>query len=112
MTAGAQLSITDMRRATRHPVDFKVIAEHRTLGDVHLHVVNISAQGFMSQGESVLGRGERVTIRLPEIGRIEAHVIWLTDDRSGFQFERILRMEDFLHMIETVQPNPRLRLNR
>lgn len=112
MTAGAQLSITDMRRATRHPVDFKVIAEHRTLGDVNLHVVNISAQGFMSQGESPLGRGERVTIRLPEIGRIEAHVIWLTEDRSGYQFERILRMEDFLHMIEAVQPNPRLRSHR
>lgn len=112
MTAGAQLSITDMRRATRHPVDFKVIAEHRTLGDVHLHVVNISAQGFMARGESPLGRGERVTIRLPNIGRIEAHVIWLTDDRAGFQFERILRMEDFLHMIETLQPNPRLRAYR
>lgn len=112
MTAGAQLSITDLRRATRHPVDFKVIAEHRTLGDLHIHVVNISAQGFMAQGEAPLGRGERVTIRLPEIGRIEAHVIWLTDDRSGYQFERILRMEDFLHMIETLQPNPRLRSHR
>lgn len=112
MATGAQLSITEMRRATRHPVDFKVIAEHRTLGDVHLHVVNVSAQGFMAQGESQLSRGERVTIRLPEIGRIEAHVIWLTDDRAGFQFERIIRVEDFLHMIGTMQPNPRLRQER
>lgn len=112
MASGAQLSITDMRRATRHPVDYKVIADHRTLGDVHLHIVNISAQGFMSQGESQLTRGERVTIRLPEIGRIEAHVIWQTEDRAGFQFERIIRVDDFLHMIGTLQPNPRLRSTR
>lgn len=109
MATGAQLSITEMRRATRHPVDFKVIADHRTLGDVHLHIVNISAQGFMAQGAPVLERGERVTIRLPEIGRIEAHVIWLTEDRAGFQFERIIRIDDFLPMIGSIQPNPRLR---
>jgi hypothetical protein len=101
-----------MRRATRHPVDFRVIAEHRTLGDVHLHVANISAQGFMATGLPSLGRGERLTIRLPTIGRIEAHVIWLSGERAGFQFERILRQDDFMHMIDTLQPNPRLRARR
>ena len=45
--SGAQLSVTDQRRATRHPVDFPVIGEHRARGDVPLHVCNISAHGFM-----------------------------------------------------------------
>jgi len=112
MSAGAQLTVTDKRRAMRHPVDYKVIAEHRQRGDVHLHIVNISAQGFMVNGEHGLTRGERVTIRLPVIGLIEAHVIWVRDDRSGFQFERIIRLEDFLKMIDTLQPNPRLRARR
>lgn len=112
MSVGAQLTVTDLRRATRHPVDHKVIAEHRRLGDVLMHIVNISAHGFMSEGGEVLGRGERVTIRLPEVGRIEAHVIWVTDDRAGFQFERIIRLDDFMRMIDTIQPNPRLRKNR
>lgn len=112
MSVGAQLTVTDLRRATRHPVDHKVIAEHRRLGDVLMHIVNISAHGFMSEGGEALGRGERVTIRLPEVGRIEAHVIWVTDDRAGFQFERIIRLDDFMRMIDTIQPNPRLRKNR
>ena len=112
MGAGAQLSVTDLRRAARHPVDYKVIGEHRRLGDVHLHVVNVSAHGFMVEGELDLTRGERVIIRLPELGRIEAHLIWVAEGRAGFQFERIVRFEDFMRMINALQPNPRLRRSR
>ena len=112
MGAGAQLSVTDLRRAARHPVDYKVIGEHRRLGDVHLHVVNVSAHGFMVEGELDLTRGERVIIRLPELGRIEAHLIWVAEGRAGFQFERIVRLEDFMRMIDALQPNPRLRRSR
>ena len=112
MSAGAQLSVTDKRRAMRHPVDYKVIAEHRQLGDVHLHIVNVSAQGFMTKGETPLGRGERVMIRLPIVGQIEAHFIWSRDDRTGFQFERIIRFDDFMKLVDTLQPNPRLRKPR
>jgi hypothetical protein len=112
MGAGAQLTVTEMRRATRHPVDCPVIAEHRQLGDIHLHIVNLSAHGFMADGAPGLTRGERVIIRLPVVGRIEAHLIWITDDKAGFQFERIIRLDDFLKVIENLQPNPRLRRDR
>lgn len=112
MGAGAQLSVTDMRRAVRHPVDYPVIGEHRQLGDVHLHIVNLSAHGFMARGDLGFGRGERVIIRLPVVGRIEAHMIWQADERSGFQFERIIRLDDFDELIDALQPNPRLRRRR
>ncbi len=112
MATGAQLTVTDLRRATRHPVDHKVIGEHRRMGDLHLHITNLSAHGFMSSDAAGLGRGERVVIRLPVVGRIEAHLIWATEDRAGFQFERIIRLEDFMQMIDTLQPNPRLRARR
>ena len=107
--SGAQLSVTDQRRATRHPVDFPVIAEHRVRGDLPLHVSNISAHGFMIDAAPELLRGDRVIVRLPAIGRIEAYCIWVSDDRAGFQFERIIRLDDFEEMIEALQPNPRLR---
>ncbi|MDE2403422.1 MAG: PilZ domain-containing protein [Sphingomonadales bacterium] len=112
MASGAQLSVTDLRRSTRHPVDYKVLAEHRRLGDLMLHVINVSAHGFMTDSVTSLTRGERVTIRLPSVGRIEAHLIWTTEDRSGFQFERIVRLDDFNGMIEAMQPNARLRRER
>ena len=112
MSSGAQLTVTDKRRAARHPVDYTVIAEHRQLGDLPLHIVNISAQGFMAQGEIQIERGERLVMRLPVIGRIEAHLIWAHEGRSGFQFERIIRIDDFLKLVDTIQPNPRLRPRR
>ncbi len=112
MGAGAQLTVTDLRRAARHPVDLKVIGEHHRLGAVHMHIVNISAHGFMVEGDLGLERGERVTIRLPEVGRIEAHLIWTTEGRAGFQFERIIRLDDFMRLIDKIQPNPRLRRPR
>jgi len=113
MAGGAQLSVPDMRRVTRHPVDYPVIGEHRTNGDISLHVCNLSAHGFMidrlDENGVALARGDRVIIRLPIIGRIEAYCMWITQDRAGFQFERILRLDDFVAMIGEVQPNPRLR---
>lgn len=109
MAGGAQLSVTDMRQAARHPVDHSVIGEHRALGDILLHIVNLSAHGFMTEGALPIGRGERVTIRLPQVGRIEAHLIWSADERCGFQFERIIRNDDFIALIGALQPNARLR---
>lgn len=109
---GAQLSVTDMRRSSRHPVDYPVIGEHRQRGDIHLHVINLSAHGFMAKGDLDLGRGERVVIRLPQVGRIEAHLIWANGERAGFQFERIIRAAEFMALIDTLQPNPRLRARR
>jgi len=109
VSAGANLCVTDLRRAARHPVDFPVIAEHRRLGDIELHVSNLSAHGFMVDDAESLQRGDRIIIRLPVVGRIEAYVIWTRDERAGFQFERILRLDDFLAIIDELQPNPRLR---
>ncbi len=109
MGNGAQLSVTDMRRSTRHPVDYKVIAEHRVNGDLKMHVCNISAHGFMVDDAPAPSRGDRLIIRLPVVGRIEAYCIWTTDDRAGFQFERIIRVDDFMSMIRELQPNPALR---
>lgn len=112
MANGAQLSVTDMRRSARHPVHFRVAGEHRRLGELMIDIANISAHGFMAANALDLGRGERLTIRLPVAGRIEAHLIWNTGDRAGFQFERIIRFDDFSAMMSAMQPNPRLRRER
>lgn len=112
MSAGAHLSVTEQRRMARHPVDHPVIAEHFRDGDVRMHIANISANGFMIDDAHDLQRGDRVIVRLPIVGRIEAYCIWTKDHRAGFQFERIIREDDFFAMIDELQPNPRLRRKR
>lgn len=109
MAGGAQLSVTDLRRASRHPVDYSVIAEHLLHGDLKLHISNVSAHGFMVDQAVEVSRGDRLIVRLPTVGRIEAYCIWQTEDRAGFQFERIIRFDDFQSMISEMQPNPALR---
>ncbi|GAA0279136.1 hypothetical protein GCM10009127_20260 [Alteraurantiacibacter aestuarii] len=109
MGNGAQLSVTDLRRSTRHPVDYPVIAEHRADGDIKMHICNISAHGFMVDSAPAVARGDRLIVRLPVVGRIEAYCIWVADERAGFQFERIIRVDDFMAMIRQLQPNPALR---
>ena len=109
MAGGAQLSVTDLRRSTRHPVSHRVIGEHLAHGDVEMHVTNVSAHGFMVDSRPNLARGDRVIVRLPVVGRIESYCIWVTEDRAGFQFERIIRLDDFMQMIREIQPNPALR---
>ena len=112
MGAGAQLSVTDLRRASRHPVEHTATGENRAGESRLLQIVNISAQGFMIDNGEGLERGGRLTVPLPGIGRIEAYVIWVHNARAGFQFERILRLDDFKTMMDQLQPNPRLRRTR
>lgn len=109
MAGGAQLSVTDQRLAARHPVQLPVIGEHRLLGDIMLEITNISATGYMVEGAPPLGRGERITVRLPQIGRIEAFLVWSNGNRAGFQFERVIRSEDLLRMLRGLVPNARAR---
>ena len=105
----SHLSVTDQRAAIRHPVDYNVIADYLGRGDVAFHISNVSATGFMIDNATGGERGDRVIVSFPVIGRIEAYMIWHKDNRAGFQFERIIRVDDFLAMIDTLQPNPRLR---
>ena len=90
---------TKPRRSERFAVNFSVIAERRRLDDRALRIVNISFHGFMADGVTGLGLGERLLVRLPVVGSIEAHVSWMHGERVGFQFERIVRGTDFGAMI-------------
>lgn len=94
----------DLRRAARHRADQMVIVESKQHGDQKLHIANVSAHGFMVDDNKFFERGDRVEIRLPVIGRIEAHLIWSVESRAGFQFERVIRLPDFLSLLEKIGP--------
>lgn len=97
----------DFRIAARHRANHIVIAESKLRGDTHIHIINVSAHGFMIDDNPGFERGERVELRLPVIGRIEALVIWTSANRAGFQFERVLRLPNFLGLLEIISPKLR-----
>jgi len=92
----------DQRRAARHRTDFDSITESKRYGDLSVHVVNISAHGFMIDDNKELERGDRITIRLPECGHVESLVLWAVDNRAGLQFERVIRIPEFLALLDKV----------
>ncbi|PNU03776.1 PilZ domain-containing protein [Novosphingobium guangzhouense] len=99
----------DDRRIVRQPVDYRFLAEHAKFGEIDMHMANISPHGFMVDQEPDLMPGERLTIRLPAIGRIEAHLVWRHGGRAGFQFERLISPNDFANLIATLgaeKPGP------
>jgi hypothetical protein len=105
----ATFSEADRRRALRHRVDYPVLGERPRRGDVRLRILNISTRGFMAAIEAGLAPGERLTLGLPVIGRIEAHVLWTDGPRAGLQFERVVRLGDFTRMFVEMQPRRRFR---
>ncbi|APG63708.1 hypothetical protein LPB140_08090 [Sphingorhabdus lutea] len=101
MKSSADMAM-DLRRAARHRTDINVNSATRK-GEEHLlHIVNISAHGFMIDNHSVLNRGDRVTLRLPIIGEIEAYMIWSIEERAGFQLERVIRLPDFIALLDEI----------
>lgn len=93
---------SDQRKSARHRTDFNSITESKKHGDLSVHVVNISAHGFMIDDNALLERGDRITIRLPEAGHVESLVLWAVDNRAGLQFERVIRVPEFLAMLDKV----------
>lgn len=107
MAQAFQNSDMNLRRAARHRASHKVIAESRLHGDQYIHIVNISVHGFMIDNNPGYDRGERIELRLPIIGRIEALVTWTVAQRAGLQFERVLRLPDFAALLDQIGPKSR-----
>ena len=87
--------ITAERRGEeRHAVHWLTRGEHRRRGDFDLTVTNISRAGFLATAVAGLERGERLLVRLPVVGHLDAFVMWSLGERFGFQFERPLLAGD------------------
>jgi hypothetical protein len=84
------------------------VGRTQAVGRHHARYRQYLAHGFMVGNKAELGRGERdhpPARRRPDRGAFDLG----TEDRAGFQFERIIRQDDFTTMIAALQPNPRLR---
>lgn len=102
MPSAASRPTPDLRRATRFPVDFTTICESRAEGEFNVKLTNVSAHGCQIVHELEIQKGDRIVVRLPVAGRIEAFLIWSHNGRSGFEYERVIRPDDFMAMIDKI----------
>ena len=102
MTSVPYQTSPDPRRATRFPVDFETICEFQPDQEIRIRITNISAHGMMVDGVLDMLKGDRVTVRLPVAGRIEAYLVWSHQGRCGFEFECVIREPDFVAMLDKI----------
>lgn len=100
MPSATNKHMPEMRRATRFSVDFRTIGETQKHGEFPVNLGNISAHGCQFAHDAALSKGDRVVVRLPVAGRIEAFLVWSHNGRSGFEFERVIREPDFVAMLD------------
>ncbi|MBF6602566.1 MAG: PilZ domain-containing protein [Sphingorhabdus sp.] len=103
MPRAPNIHMPELRRATRFPVDFATIGETQKHGEFAVKLSNISARGCQIVHETKLNKGDRVVVRLPVAGRIEAFLVWSHSGRSGFEFERVIREPDFVAMLDKME---------
>jgi hypothetical protein len=102
MTSAPHQTSPDSRRATRFSVDFETICEFHPHQEIGVRIANISAIGMMLADPIDMQKGDRVIVRLPVAGRIEAYLVWSHQGRHGFKFERVIREPDFVAMLDKI----------
>jgi len=102
MTRALPETTTDLRRATRFPVDFETICEVHPDQEIRVRIANVSAHGMMLVYPIDMAKGDRLIVRLPVAGRIEAFLVWSHQGRHGFEFERVIREPDFVAMLDEI----------
>jgi hypothetical protein len=101
-----RLTVIEMRREQRYRVTYTAKGEFRTAANFELRIISISAFSFRIEGYTSLACGERILVRLPVIGSIEAYLAWKHEGRAGFQFERLIRADAFDKLVSLLKQNP------
>ncbi|HWU01881.1 MAG TPA: PilZ domain-containing protein [Novosphingobium sp.] len=106
MPLTSRLPAGERRVDQRHKVQFRTEGETRDGTTLSFEIANISRQGFMGVAPWTIDRGDRLLIRLPVLGQIEAFLAWVLDERAGFQFERLISPIDFERLLTVMTFGP------
>ena len=94
-----QQSGGDRREIGRDEVSYRTRATAPGGFTALLHVVNVSAAGFMARCEHELVPGEKLTVVLPVVGTVPAEVKWALGGRIGCQFDRAIDLAPYLGLL-------------
>ena len=59
-----------------------------------VRIRNLSAGGLMAEVPNVLSRGERIDVKIQNIGWVGGHVAWAIDGRIGIAFDKVINPKD------------------
>lgn len=89
----------DRREVGRDEVSFRTRATAPGGFTALLHIVNISAMGFMARCEHELVPGEKLSVVLPRVGTAAAEVKWALGGRIGCRFDRTIELAPYFELL-------------
>lgn len=95
----ASLAFRDDRTVGRDEVHYRAKAFGPDARPLSLVIVNMSAQGLMARCETHYEPGERITISLPVVGAIVAHIRWSLGGRIGCELDRTIDLADYYELL-------------
>ena len=97
--ASAASWVMDERSEPRDAVHHRTRAVRSDGAWVPLLIVNTSQSGLMARCDLPCEEGERLTIDLPQIGRVVAEVRWCLGGRLGCRLERALGLAEYYTLL-------------
>jgi hypothetical protein len=99
---------TAVRDARGEPRDEVMHRTHALDGDgrtIKLALVNMSANGLMARCEGEQSAGDRLRIRLPILGYVDAIIRWSLGGRIGCELERTIPLAEYYTMLTVMTRN-------
>ncbi|MDP1026185.1 PilZ domain-containing protein [Sphingomonas sp. KR1UV-12] len=76
------------RASPRAALTIDASLDRGRLGRAVCRVIDLSTTGARLQTYSALSRGSMICLILPELGKVEAEIMWSNDFLAGCQFRR------------------------
>ena len=103
MTKGqlAILPVEEGRKAERRIVNLAARLREPGASMAEVDIINLSTDGFMAQGVSAVEAGTHVWLKLPGLEPQNSKVVWVEDDKAGFEFANPLHPATLEQLVST-----------
>ena len=102
----AVLPHSEERRSERRIVNLAARLREPGATVTGIEVVNLSASGFLAQGEIALEVGTAVWLKLAGLEAKNAHVVWAEEGKAGCEFATPLHPSDVEQIISPPRRGP------
>ena len=83
------------RKMNRDSVLLKAVLRFSNAREEYeMRIRNLSAGGLMAEVPNGLSRGERIYVKIQNIGWVGGHVAWAIDGRIGVAFDKVINPKD------------------
>ena len=97
-----QQDFREQRAAERHPAPFCAILIECDMFGEQSEIVNIARLGFLARTRLMRMTGDALRLHIPDLGVVEAHVVWCANGMFGGRFCAPIDAQGFDRFLATL----------